>query len=80
MIRSKELRREQSGSDVIMFRICYMLTVLGVFPSLFFFFMCMGILDVCMSVHQCMCVWFHKRPEKGVWSPGSGVTDGCEST
>ena len=40
---------------------------------LFIIFMDMGVL----SVYH-VYVWSQWRPEKGVGSPGTGVTDGCE--
>jgi hypothetical protein len=38
----------------------------------------MDILPAYMSVNQ-VHVWCPQRPEEGVRSPSSGVTDGCES-
>lgn len=37
------------------------------------FFMCAFVLPACMSVHS-MCAWCSQRPDKGVRSPGAGVT------
>lgn len=34
----------------------------------------MGVLPICMSVHH-VCAWC---PRKGVGSPGTGVSNGCE--
>lgn len=38
--------------------------------------MCMCVLPTCMSM-QHMCVLCPQRPEEGVGSSGTGVTDGC---
>lgn len=37
----------------------------------------MGILFACMSVHH-LCVWWPRRPEEAIGSPGTGVTDSCK--
>lgn len=39
--------------------------------------MCVRVLPTCMHVHR-LCVWSPERPEKGIRSPGNGVTDDCE--
>ena len=39
--------------------------------------MCVDILPACMSVHRVLPGAL-RRPEEGVGSPGTGITDGCE--
>lgn len=39
-------------------------------------FICLGVLPACMSVFRCLPS--AHRGQRGVYSPGSGVTDGCE--
>jgi len=38
---------------------------------------CMSVLPACMQVHY-LYAYFLKRPEDGIRSPITGVTDGCE--
>jgi hypothetical protein len=47
------------------------------FKIILFYFMCVGNLLTSMSVY-CVCSWCLRRPEEGVRSPGTRVTDGCE--
>lgn len=44
---------------------------------LYFYFICVGILPVCISVHHmhALCPW---RSEDGIESSGTGLTDGCD--
>lgn len=37
----------------------------------------MDILSACVSVCH-LCAWHLQRPDKGIRSPGSGITDGCD--
>ena len=39
--------------------------------------MCLCALPACMYVYH-VCAWCLWRPEEGIRSPGTGVTDGCE--
>lgn len=41
------------------------------------FFICMGVLPMCMSA-QHMVAWCPRRPEKHARPPGAGVRDCCE--
>lgn len=41
--------------------------------------MCASVLHACMSVHH-ICAWCCQRPEEGVRSRGTGVTNSCELT
>jgi hypothetical protein len=43
----------------------------------YFYFMCMSVLPVWMSVNQ-LCAWVEQGPEWDVWSAGTGVANGCE--
>lgn len=44
---------------------------------LFYYFLWLAVLPGCMTVQQ-LCVWYMRRPEKDVSSPGSRVTDSYE--
>ena len=38
-----------------------------------------GCLTACFTLYH-VCAWTLRRPEEGVGSPGSGVTDSCGAT
>ena len=40
--------------------------------------MCMNVLLACLSVYH-MHAWSLQKPEEGIRTPGTGVTDGCET-
>ena len=42
----------------------------------YFYFMCMGVLPDCTSVHHRHKVLVESRG--GIWSPGPGITDSCQ--
>lgn len=45
--------------------------------AFFIYFMCMGVLPICVSVCP-MCAWYRQRPEEGFRLPRIEVTDGSE--
>lgn len=46
-------------------------------PGLIIYFMCMGILLVCLSVYY-VCAWCQWMLEEEVGFPATGVTGGCD--
>ena len=44
--------------------------------EIYFYFMCMGVLPTCVSVHYVCTVL--KEAFRGCWIPGTGVRHGCE--
>ena len=43
----------------------------------YFIFMCMGVLPVCIFMHD-LCAYYLLRPEESLPSPEAGVTDTSE--
>lgn len=39
--------------------------------------MCMGVFPTFMSVHH-MHAWYMQRPQEGIGSPGTGLSDGFD--
>lgn len=45
--------------------------------TIYFIFLCVGILPACVFVHH-MCAWNLQRPEEGTRSPGAGIKESGE--